>query len=431
MWGMLIVQIILIALNAVFACAEIAVISSNENKMAKLAREGNVKARRVESFIKSPEKFLATIQVAITLSGFLGSAFAADNFAGALTEWILSLGVHIPRQTLQTVSVIVITLILSYFTLVFGELVPKRVAMRKADSLSLSMSGFLKSVSVIFKPLVWLLSASTNGVLRLMGIDPHASEEAAGEEDILIMAETGQIEESERNLIANIFKFNDIPIEEICTHRRDVDFLQMDAEPGLWEEEIHHSRHTRYPLIDSDEDEVVGILNSKDFFRVDTEPKDVILKNAVSIPFFVPGSLKADELFRRMKQSGEKIAVVLDEYGGVEGIITLEDLIEELIGDIDEDHLLVKLNDSSWQSTGNVEVEKIEEVLGISIPSESNTITGLVFEAIERIPEPGESVHLKTAPVRIDIEEMENRTVSKARLTLESSASPTENENRT
>lgn len=416
MWIMLLVQILLIGLNAVFACAEIAVLSVNENKMAKMAAEGNKSAGRIENFLHSPEKFLSTIQVAITLSGFLGSAFAADNFAGALTDWILSMGVSVPRSTLQTISVIVITLILSYFTLVFGELVPKRLAMRKAEDLSLKMSGLLSAVATVFKPLVWLLSRSTNGVLRLLGINPDEEEEAAGEEDILLLAETGQIEEQEKNLIANIFRFNDIPAEEICVHRRDVDFLEADAEPGVWEDEIHHSRHTRYPLIGKDEDEVIGILDTKDFFRVDDQPKDVILKNAVHQPMFVPASLKADELFSKMKKNHEKIAVVLDEYGGVEGIVTLEDLIEEVVGDFDADETISEQPDGSWLVQGNLPVDRMESALDVRIVSDSNTITGLVFDALGRIPVVGDIVTLDDAPLQIEVLQTDNRTVSGARV---------------
>lgn len=421
MWTMLIVQILLIGLNAVFACAEIAVLSVNETKMEHMAKEGNKSAGRIESFLKSPERFLATIQVAITLSGFLGSAFAADNFAGALTDWLISLGVSVSRSTLQTISVVLITLILSYFTLVFGELVPKRLAMRKAEDLSLKMSGLLKAVSVIFKPLVWLLSASTNGVLRLLGIDPHEEEEAAGEEEILMMAESGGIEDSEKNLIANIFQFNDIDASEICTHRRDVEFLDASDTPAKWEEEIHQSRHALYPLIGKDEDEVIGILNAKDFFRVDDQPREVILKEAVKEPFFIPGSIKADELFARMKKNHQRMAVVLDEYGGVDGIITLQDLIEELVGEIEEDETIEAAGDNTWLVSGNLPVDKLEQALNLTIPTESNTITGLVYDALERIPEPGETVVLTqiSVPVSIEILEMDERTISQARVKKE------------
>ena len=221
---MILLQILLIALNAVFAAAEIAVLSVNENKLNKLAEDGNRRARRLLKLTKQPAKFLATIQVAITLAGFLGSAFAADNFAGPIVNALMKKGAdaYVSESTMNTIAVVVITLILSYVTLIFGELVPKRVAMRKSESLALGISGMLRAVGALFAPLVWLLTKSTNGVLRLMGIDPTQADEQASEEDIRLMvdasAETGAIDREEQSIIQNVFEFDDLTAGEIAAH---------------------------------------------------------------------------------------------------------------------------------------------------------------------------------------------------------------------
>ena len=177
MIGQILLQLILIALNAVFACAEIAVISSNETRIDKLAEQGSKPAKRLQALQNRPAQFLATIQVAITLSGFLGSAFAADHFSEALVQLLVNWGVAIPQATLQTISVVLITILLSFLTLVFGELVPKRIAMRKAESIALGISGMIQVLAKLCSPLVWLLTAATNGVLRLLRIDPNAEED--------------------------------------------------------------------------------------------------------------------------------------------------------------------------------------------------------------------------------------------------------------
>ena len=268
MLGLLILQLVLIALNAIFACAELAVLSINETKLERMADQGDKRAKRLFKLTREPAKFLATIQVAITLSGFLGSAFAADGFSEPLVDWILSLGVNIPRSTLDSIAVVVITLILSYFTLVFGELVPKRVAMKKAEALGLSISGLVSGISIVFKPIVWFLSVSTNAVLRLLGIDPNEADEQVNEEEILMMvdagSEKGAIDEQERAFIQNVFEFDDLTAEEIAVHRTEVAVLWMEDSMEEWARIIHDSRHTLYPVCQDSADNIIGILNAKD-----------------------------------------------------------------------------------------------------------------------------------------------------------------------
>ena len=429
---LLLLQLVLIGLNAVFACAEIAVLSINETKLERMAEQGNTKAKRLFRLTREPAKFLATIQVAITLSGFLGSAFAADNFSEPLVDWVLSLGVSIPRATLDTIAVVLITLILSYFTLIFGELVPKRIAMKRPEQLAMAISGLVSAISTIFKPIVWFLSLSTNVVLRLCGIDPNEAEDQVSEEEIRMLvdagSEKGTIDHQEKEFIQNVFEFNDITAGEIATHRTDVTILWMEDEEDVWAHTIHENRYTLYPVCDGSPDNVVGILNAKDYFRLTDKTKDSIMENAVRPAWFVPETLKADILFRNMKKEHEALAVVLDEYGGMEGIITMNDLIEELVGDLGEDtpeaeaaepHL-EQIGDNTWQVFGNVELSDMEETLGIVIELEdAETFTGLVYHVLGRVPPDGDqNLQLEFQNLSIHVSRIENHQVELAEIVL-------------
>ena len=265
---MILLQVVFIALNAVFASAEIAVISMNDSKLAKLAAEGNKRAIRLARLTSQPSRFLSTIQVAITLSGFLGSAFASENFSDMLTDWLLSLGVPIPAKTLNTISMVVITIILSYFTLIFGELVPKRVAMRKAETLALGMATLLSTIAKLCTPIVAFLTLSTNAVLRLLGIDPNAEDDEVSEEEIRMMvdagSEKGAIDHQEKEFIQNVFEFDDLTAGEIATHRTEITLLWLEESMEDWKNTIYNSRHTLYPICEESADDILGILNAKD-----------------------------------------------------------------------------------------------------------------------------------------------------------------------
>ena len=422
---MLGLQILLIALNAVFACAEIAVISMNDNKLAKLAQEGDKRAVRLARLTSQPARFLATIQVAITLSGFMGSAFAAENFAGMLSNWlVLGLGIPLPLETMHSISVVIITILLSYFTLVFGELVPKQVAMRKAEKLALGMSGLISGISKLCAPLVWLLTISTNGVLRLMGIDPNAQEEEAGEEEILMMVdagnEKGTIDNEEREFIQNVFEFDNLSVEEIITHRTDVTFLYLEDSLEEWDKTIVESHFTYYPICDETPDHIVGVLNAKIYFRMQEKTKETVMEQAVTEAYVVPESLKADVLFRNMKRERQQIAVVLDEYGGMSGIVTIKDLIEELVGDLEDDETeeelvehIVQLEEDLWQVEGSVLLEELSEVLEMSLESEEyDTLNGLIFHHLGTSPEVDDQVELEG--LKISVSKMHNYQVETA-----------------
>lgn len=428
MIGQIVLQILLIALNAFFACAEIAVISVNDTRLEKLAASGDKHAVRLKKLTDSPTRFLATIQVSVTLAGFIGAAFAADNFSSRLVKLMVDMGCTIPVNILGSVSVVVITLILSYFTLVFGELVPKRVAMKDPEKIALGMSGLISFVSKLFAPLVWLLNASSNGVLRLMGINPEDEEETVTEEEILMMsdagAEKGTIDEDENRIIKNVFAFDDMTAGQVCTHRTDVSVLWLGDDIDVWEETIHRTRHSSFPICGDSVDNVVGILDAKDYFRLEDKGRENIMKNAVNEPYFVYENMKADRLFEQMKQRGaDHFAVVVDEYGGMSGIVTVTDLVEKLVGDYADDDdesvaALEKVGENVWNVPGIQSLSEVSEELDVTLPADKyDTFGGYVIAMLGEIPKEGTDVELETDSLKIEVMNINHHRIELCRVT--------------
>jgi len=429
LWQLLL-QLFLIVLNAVFACAEIAVISINDTKLERLSETGNKKAKRLMSLTSQPAKFLATTQIGITLAGFLGSAFAADNFAHKLTNWFVGMGASVSVSVLNTVSVISITLILSYVTLVLGELVPKRIAMKKAEAIGLAMSGVVYVLSKMLKPVVWLLTLSTNAILRLIGIDPNADDENVTEEEIRIMvdagSEKGAIDAQEKEFIHNLFDFDDITADEIMTHRTDVSLLRLEDEDEDWEKTIIGSRYAIYPICEESPDNIVGVLDTRDYFRLKEKERtrENVLQNAVKPAQFVPETVRADMLLRNMKKSRNHFAIVMDEHGGMSGIITINDLLEQLVGDLENDtaapadKLLIELicpDPETWRINGTAPMEEVEKALGVPLPcDEYDTFAGMVFGLLGSIPEDGSTLEIEGYGLDIKIESIQNRRLETA-----------------
>ena len=434
-WWMLFLQLILIALNAIFACAEIAVISTSDAKLEKLVEEGNKKAKRLLKLKSDSSRFLATIQVAITLSGFLGSAFAADNFSGRIVNWLVSLGVTIPEATLNTIAVIVITLILSFFTLVLGELVPKRIAMRKAEALGLKMAGPISVIAKLFAPLVFLLTAATNGILRLFGINPNEADNDVSEEDIQILVEagskTGAIDVEEKNMIHNIFEFDDLTAMDVATHRTEVSLLWLEETEDEWDEKIRTSNHGVYPICDETVDKIVGTLNARDYYKLGTKDRKTVMDNIVKTPYFVPENVKADVLFKNMKQTRNLFAVVLDEYGGMSGIVTMNDLIGALIGDIEaedetaaveEDIVEIELDGKpAYRIKGSASLEEAAKYLGIADVEEMDcdTFGGFVFGKLGTVPDDGSQIEITIDNMTVRVDGIDDHQITTATVTVE------------
>lgn len=327
----------------------------------------------------------------------MGGAFAAENFAGPLVGLLMSLGVPVPENVLHSVSVVLITLALTYFSLVFGELVPKRIAMKKPDSMALGMSGMLFGVWKLCKPVVWLLTFSTNQILRLLGVDPEEEDEVVTEEEIRMMLaegrEQGTIRPEESQMIQNVFEFDDTPAEQAGTHRKDVVFLHMEDEDAVWDQTILESRFTYFPVCRENRDNVIGILDTRDYFRLKDRSRESLMEHAVDRPFLVPETMRAHSLLSAMKKERKYFAVLLDEYGSVTGIVTLHDLVEELVGDLeteDEEERpeeIRQISENCWRIQGSAPLDEVEDALKLVLPREDyDTFNGYVWGLIDRIP---------------------------------------------
>ena len=430
MIGAIILQIVLIFLNAIFASAEIAVISMNDTKLENMARKGNKRAKKLVDLTAQPARFLATIQVAITLAGFLGSAYAADNFAEPLVAKLVEMGVSASPAVLNSVCVFVITIIIAYFSIVFGELIPKRIAMNKTEQIAMSVSGILSVVSVVFKPLVWLLTSSTNLVLKLMGINPE-EDETVTEEEIRMMvtagSEKGVIDSEENEMIQNVLDFNDISVEELCTHRTDVVMLYTEDSLADWKETITGSRHNYMPVCGEDSDDIIGVMDVRDFFRMEWSEeltKEAVLKKCLRKAYFVPENMKADVLCKRMKETGVHFAVAIDEYGGMSGIATMHDLVELLIGELFEEGEtpkpaeIEKCGENTWRIQGLADIEDVAEELDIPLPSEEyDTFGGYVLGEMGSIPPDGTAFEFETDRLMIKVENIKEHRVEAAAVT--------------
>lgn len=398
----LLLQLVLIAVNALFAATEIAVISLNETKVRRMAEGGDRKAAKMLRMVTEPTGFLSTIQICITLAGFLGSAFAADNFSDKLVNWLINdCGVSgVSPSALDTISVIIITLVLSYFTLVLGELVPKRIAMKRSESIARAVSGLMIGMTAALRPIIWLLTVSTNGVLRLCGIDPEDNAEEVSEEEIIMMLdegeEAGSIESGEKELIKNVFSLNDTTAEDVMVHRSQVAFLKRDDARTTLLNEIAESGYSRFPVYGENIDDIVGILYAKTYLTAQSRGERCEMKDFLMPPRFVHASTHINRILLDMQREHAHMAVVVDDYGGVIGIITLEDILEELVGEIwdESDEVIENIrerSDGSYDINGSTRLSDMCESIGCSIDSEADTVGGWVTEMLGGIPASGES----------------------------------------
>lgn len=398
----LLLQLVLIAVNALFAATEIAVISFNETKVRRMAEGGDRKAAKMLRMVTEPTGFLSTIQICITLAGFLGSAFAADNFSDKLVNWLINdCGVSgVSPSALDTISVIIITLVLSYFTLVLGELVPKRIAMKRPEGIARAVSGLMIGMTTVLRPAIWLLTVSTNGVLRLCGIDPKDNAEEVSEEEIIMMLdegeEAGSIESGEKELIKNVFSLNDTTAEDVMVHRSQVAFLKRDDARTTLLNEIAESGYSRFPVYGENIDDIVGILYAKTYLTAQSRGERCEMKDFLMPPRFVHASTHINRILLDMQREHAHMAVVVDDYGGVIGIITLEDILEELVGEIwdESDEVIENIRerpDGSYDINGSTRLSDMCESVGCSIDSNADTVGGWVTETLGGIPASGES----------------------------------------
>ena len=439
MFSQLLVLVILILLNAYFAASEIAFISLNDAKIEKQAKEGNKKAKQIEKMLKEPSKFLATIQIGITLAGFLSSAFASETFADmlapVLNSWIpaISIGVW------KSISIIIITIILSFFTLVFGELVPKRLAMKHYEKISFATIGVIRAISIVTAPFVKLLTVVTNAISRIFGVGEN-EEETVTEEEIKMMVnqgeEKGTIEESEKELINNVFEFNDITVSEIMRHRKDIFAVDMriSNEELLDELSQEEYRYSRIPVYDETIDEIKGILYVKDILK-NIKKKNFKVKNLIKEAYFVSQNRLINEVFKELQKNKMQIAIVVDEYGGTAGLVTMEDILEELVGDIydeydEEEKEYEKIDENTYILSGSLPIYDVNKLLDAGIPEgDYDTLSGFLQEELGRIPEDEEKPVIETEKVTYKIEEYEDKRILKVKACKNNEIKTEEEEN--
>lgn len=436
-WQLLLL-LVLILFNAFFAMSEIAIITLNDNKIRKMAEEGHKGAAKVLKLTANTSRFLSTIQIGVTLSGFLTSASAAQSFTGMLAN-ALSF-IPAPRPVVESISTVIITLILSYFSLVLGELAPKKIAMQRAEQISFKVVGILQGIATVFSPFIRFLSASTNLLVRLFGFDPNADEEEVTEEEILLMVDAGKekgvIEGSAKDMIANIFEFDDITVNEIMTHRIDMAAIE-DSEPVSDAVNLAITKgYSRIPVYEDDIDNIVGIVYVKDLLKyVCSEvPAEMKLTDLMRAPVFVPETKRCSELFAEMTASKTQIAIIVDEYGGTEGLITMEDLVEAIVGNIQdeydhEEEEITQVNDNTFTVDGSTSIDEISELLDIDLPEgDYETIAGLMVERLGQIPSPGQHPSINVENIRFTVDEVEDRRISRILVVREEpEAAPDEN----
>ncbi len=429
------VLLLLIACNAFFASSEMAMITVNDQKIDKLARSGNKRANLLAKLLDEPSRFLSTVQVGVTLSGFLASAVAADSFAEILANWFVTLYPTVPVGLTRSVMLVIITLILSYITLVFGELVPKRFGMKYDVKTALFAVPILTFISNVLSPFVRFLTASTNGVLRLFGINPNEEENEVTEEEIRLMVDAGEergvIEENEKTMINNIFKFDDIAVERIMTHRTEVVAIDKDISFTELVELAANERFSRLPVYDESLDNIIGILHIRSLlsFLQDTPSEDFDLMKLMNEPYFVPQSKMANDLFHELQESKVHIAVVVDEYGGTAGIVTLEDLIEFILGNIqdeydDEEFETQMLDANTFLIDGSADFEMICELLDLPLSEQEledydfDTIGGFVMGMLDKIPTEGDQFTFKNTS--FEVLELDDKRIVKVKAVKQS-----------
>ncbi len=428
-WGPLLLQLLLILVNGWFAATEVAVLSLNEAKLRHDAENGDRTAAKLLKLNESPNQFLSTIQVCITLAGFMGSALAATSFSDDLAAL---------TKLPDTLCLVLVTLILSYFTLVLGELVPKRLGMYAPEKMARMSLGILSFFSVIFTPVVWLLSASTKLLLWVMGIDPEAEEDEVTEEDIRMMVDMGEeigaIEEAEKEMIENIFEFNNLTAEDVMTHRTDVTCVWVNEEWDVILQTIRETGLSRFPVYDEDRDDIIGTINTRVFLLNTQAEQPRTVREMLREAYFVPQTVPADQLFRNMQTKKIHMAIVVDEYGGMSGIVTMEDLLEEIVGNIYDEFdpqaeaEIVAVDENTWRISGQAALEDVAEALNVTLPLEEDydTLGGLIFSNFTTIPEDGSTPELDCCGLHIQVELIEEHRIERALVTKLSNEEDTE-----
>ncbi len=420
----IIILIILTLVNSFFACAEMAMVSVNKNKIRKYADEGKKSAKLVLQFLDEPTKFLSTIQVAITLAGFFSSAAAAAGLSAPVGELLKKYNISYGKE----LSLILVTLILSYFTLVFGELVPKRIALQKPEAISLFCVKPVRMVARIASPFIKLLTFSTNLLTKPFGMKEGNTEEMLSREEIKSLVKEGQVHgvlnKKEREMINSIMEFDDKSAKEIMTPRINVFAIDITAPKEEYMPELLNTKYTRIPVYEEEIDNIIGILFIKDYLKqaISKGFENIDLRAILRKPYLVPESKIARDLFRELQQTKKQIAVLIDEYGGFSGIVTMEDLVEEIMGDIEDEYDLdsvkiKKLDENTYLIDGMVTIDELNNRLDLDLYSENyDTISGYLIEEIGSIPQERDDRIIEIDHLVFRLESVKHKRIDKVKL---------------
>lgn len=419
---------VLIIINAFFAAAEMAVVSVNKNKIKILAQEGNKRAIAVQKLLENPNVFLSTIQVAITLAGFLASASAAVGMSDDLGDWLTGFGLS--KTVADDLAVVIVTIILSYVTLVLGELFPKRIALQHSERVAMLVVRPINAIAFISKPFVWFLSASVNVLLRITRQKVDMDNEEFSEDEVMSMLEVGQesgvLKEEGKKMINSIFAFDDKLAYEVMTPRTEVFSIDINDPTEEYIDELMELRYSRIPVYDDDSDKIIGILNIKDYLikARDTGFENVDIAAILRKPYFVPETKNIDSLFFELQKTKQQIAILIDEYGGFSGIVTMEDIIEEVMGDIDDEYdeeepEIEQIDENTYMLNGSTDLDDINEELEINLESEnSETIGGFIIDILGEIPDEDEDEDriIEFENFIFKIESVKDRRIEKVKL---------------
>ena len=427
----LVILLVLILVNAFFAMSELAIISLNDNTIDKMAEDGNKKAKKIVKLTESSSKFLSTIQIGVTLAGFLTSASASTTFASMITDALRGTAVYnaLGEGLMNGIAVVIVTIIMSYFSLVLGELVPKKIAMQVPEKISFKIVDILLFFSKLFAPLVKILSVSTNAVVRLLGFNPHADEETVTEEEIRMMVdvggEKGVIEDVQKEMINNIFEFDDLDAGDIMTHRTDMVAVEVGDDLSEVVDTAVSEGYSRIPVYEDDQDNIIGIVYVKDLLAyVGKKLPAKSLRDIMRTPMYVPESKICGDLFKEMTEKRTQMAVVVDEYGGTAGIVTLEDIVEAIVGNIqdeydDEDEEISKINETTFTIDGMTNLEEVAELTGTELPEGSyDTVAGFIIKELGLLPEEGKTYEVNYKNLKLTVLSVDERRIDKVRVEI-------------
>jgi putative hemolysin len=410
--------LVFVAIGAFFAAAEIALVSLREGQVRALAQRGS-RGRRVAKLHENPNRFLAAVQVGVTLAGFLAAAFGASSLAGDFAPVLVDLGV--PAGFAEPLALVVITLVITYLSIVFSELVPKRLALQRAEGTALMVAPVLDRVAVLFRPLIWLLSASTDAVVRLLGGDPRAQRESISEEELRdIVAGHEQLGREERQLIEDVFEAGERQLHEVMVPRTEVDFLDASLPVFKAVKIAVTSPHSRYPVVRGSQDDVLGFVHVRDLFSPDVAGRSMRVGEIAREVKQMPGTKRVLSALSEMRREGHHLAIVIDEYGGTDGIVTMEDLMEEVIGEIHDEYDVAEeqtrpLHGGDMEVDGLLNLEDFEERTGLELPEGPyETVAGFVINEMGRLPSPGESV--EAVGHRFTVTELDGRRIARVLL---------------